>query len=272
MELLDPQIIFMLLALGACAGFLAGLLGIGGGVIMVPLFMWVFPRVGFAPELAVHCALATSLAIIVPTSISSSLAHRKRGNVDWTMVGYLTLGGFFGSIAGSSLAAITSGDVLKMCFGLLQITISLKLLFFKAPLYNRPNSDEVNKKGFLIVGCVGGFIAAFFGIGGGVIAVPLMLVFLRLPIQLAVGNSSALIVVSSLAATCGYIVHGWGIAGLPPYSLGYVNLLVAAIMAPVTIICARLGVRCASKTSQAVLVRVFAVLLLFVGAKILFKI
>lgn len=271
MDLFSPQIIVLTLLLGSFAGFLAGLLGIGGGVILVPLFLWLFHFAGFPPEIVVHTAFGTSLAIILPTSISSTLAHRKRGNVEWHMVGFLALGGIFGSLVGSSAAAVIPGGTLKMMFGLMQIGVSLKLLFYKQPYLPPEDLTKATGRSLALVGFVGGLFSAFFGIGGGVIAVPLMLMFLQLPIHLAIGNSSALIVVSSFSAVCGYIWYGLAIPGGMPYSIGYVNLLVAAIVAPLTIIFAKIGVRLASSTNQTKLVKIFAVLLMFVGLKILIK-
>ena len=269
MELLSPQIILLTLCLGSLAGLLAGLLGIGGGVILVPLFLWLFPLAGIPEQIAVHTAFGTSLAIIIPTSISSTFGHRKRGNVDWHMVSFLALGGILGALLGSTAAAYVPGEKLKAFFGLLQIAIALKLILFHPHLPpERP--DRPSKGQLACVGLAGGCFSAFFGVGGGVVAVPMMLIILQLPIHLAVGNSSALIVASSFAGTIGYILHGLQEGGHAPFSLGYVNILVATIVAPVTIVCARLGVRLASRTSQEKLVKAFAVLLIIVGLKILF--
>ncbi|MFK5926016.1 MAG: sulfite exporter TauE/SafE family protein [Desulfuromusa sp.] len=268
MDLLSPQIIILTLLMGSFAGFLAGLLGIGGGVILVPLFLWLFPIAGFPPDLIVHTAFGTSLAIILPTSISSTLGHRKRGNIDWHMVAYLALGGIFGSLLGSSAAAIISGEKLKIFFGLMQIIVSLKLLFYK-PYIPPEDPERAKPVPLLLVGLTGGAFSAFFGIGGGVIAVPLMLMVLQLPIHQAVGNSSALIVVSSLSAVSCYIWYGLQQPVAAPFSIGYVNILVAGLVAPLTMICARIGVKFASRTSQTKLVKIFAVLLMIVGIKIL---
>ncbi len=270
MALLTLPIILLTLFLGAFAGFLAGLLGIGGGVILVPLFLWLFPLAGFPDPVIVHTAFGTSLAIIIPTSFSSTLGHRKRGNVDWHMVSYLALGGMIGALLGSSAAAVIPGGYLKALFGALQILIALKLLFFHPHLPpERP--DQPPKGQLLVVGLVGGFFSAFFGIGGGVVAVPLMLIVLQLPIHLAVGNSSALIVCSSFAATIGYVLHGLQAPQQAEFSFGYVNVLVATIVAPLSLLSARLGVKLASRTSQDQLVKAFAVLLALVGGKILFS-
>lgn len=270
MELLSTPIILLCLFFGALAGFFAGLLGIGGGVILVPLFLWLFPLAGFPEQLVVHTAFGTSLAIIIPTSISSTLGHRKRGNVDWHMVAFLALGGVIGALLGSTAAAYVPGRQLKVVFGLVQIFIALKLLLSQQQQLPESSASPL-KRQLLLVGLAGGFFSAFFGVGGGIVAVPLMLIILQLPIHLAVGNSSALIVVSSFAATLGYIYHGLQQPVTAPFSLGYVNFLVAAILAPLTMIFARLGVRLATKVSQQQLIKVFAVMLILIGLKILFS-
>jgi uncharacterized membrane protein YfcA len=269
MELLSAQFILLTMASGAFAGFLAGLLGIGGGVILVPVFLWLFPLAGFPPHLVVHAAFGTSLAIIIPTSFSSTLGHRKRGNVDWHMVGYLAVGGTLGALLGSTAAAYVPGEQLKLVFGLIQIVIALKLLFFH-PHLPPERDDKPPRSQLFLVGLAGGLFSAFFGMGGGIVAVPLMLIILQLPIHLAVGNSSALIVVSSFAGTIGYVLHGLQQAETAPLSLGYVNVLVATVVAPVSMVFARLGVKLATRTSQKSLVKVFAILLIFIGARILF--
>ncbi len=268
MDIFSPEIIILTLFLGSFAGFVAGLLGIGGGVILVPLFLWLFSMVSFPADLIVHTAFGTSLAVILPTAISSTLAHRKRGNVDWQMVAFLALGGVLGSLLGSSVAAVIPGDKLKMYFGLMQILVSLKLLFYK-PYIPPENMARVNKTPLLLVGFAGGLYSSFFGVGGGVVAVPLMLICLQLPIHLAVGNSSALIVVSSLSAVICYIWFGIQDSSSAPFSIGYVNLLVAFLVAPLAMICARIGVKLASHTSHDKLVKIFAILLMLVGGKIL---
>ena len=270
MDILSPHIIALTVVFGTIAGFLAGLLGIGGGVILVPLFLWLFPLAGFPPELVVHTAFGTSLAIILPTAVSSTFGHRKRGNIHWGMVSYLSLGGIAGGVLGATVAALVSGAILKICFGLLQVIISARLLFFKQPYLPPECIDCARPWQFVAVGFIGGSFSAFFGIGGGVVTVPLLLLLLHLPMRLAVGNSSALIVVSSLAAVAGYIWHGLQQHVPVPYSLGYVNWLVVILVAPLTMICARLGVKFAGRTSQTRLIRIFAVVLMLIGIKIIF--
>jgi uncharacterized protein len=268
MLLLAPQILVLFILLGSLAGFLAGLLGIGGGIVLVPLFLWAFNFAGFSPEIIVHAAFGTSLCIIIPTAISSTLGHRKRGNVDWHYVMRLAFGGITGALIGASFAAALSGEWLKGFFGLMQILVALKLVFFR-PHLSPERTGPLPDGQLLSVGFAGGAFSAFFGVGGGVIAVPLMLIILRLPIHQAVGNSSALIVVSSIFGMLSYVYHGWNLPGLPPYSLGFVNVLVVAMVAPFTIIFARLGVKLASRFSHGRLVKIFAFVLILIGVRMI---
>jgi hypothetical protein len=264
MPLISLPVLLLFVLVGSLAGFLAGLLGIGGGIILVPLFLWAFRAAGFAPEIIVHAAFGTSLAIIIPTAVSSAVGHRKRGNVDWHQVLRMAGGSVAGVAAGSSLAAGLSGDVLKGLFGLMQIATGARMFLHRPHL--PPEEPGFHPLGrLLLCGFVVGAFSSFFGIGGGVVAVPLMVILLRQPIHLAVGNSSGLMVISALFGTASYVLHGWGLPQLPAFSLGYVNLLVAALIAPLTIVFARLGVRVAARLPHAKLVRGFAVFLIATG-------
>jgi uncharacterized protein len=270
MHIYSPEIVAILLASGALAGFCAGLLGIGGGVILVPLFLWCFPLAGFAPETMVHSAIGTSLGIILPTACSSALAHRKHGNVDWHHVLFLALGGASGAICGATLAAHLPGEKLKGIFGLMLILVGLKMFISKRHL--PPARDTaVPIRSLLLVGLCGGGFSAFFGIGGGVVTVPLMVLALQLPIHLAVGNASALIVISSTFGAASYIFHGWGRPGLADFSLGYVNLLVFALVVPASVLCARIGVRVARRVPHDKLSGIFALLQLLIGGNLLIR-
>jgi uncharacterized protein len=270
MHIYSPQIVAIFLSSGALAGFCAGLLGIGGGVILVPLFLWCFPLAGFAPEGLVHAAIGTSLGVILPTACSSALAHRKHGNVNWHHVLFLAMGGATGAICGATLAAHLPGERLKGLFGLMLILVGLKMFIAK---HHLPPERETSVpiRSLLLVGLCGGGFSAFFGIGGGVITVPLMVLALQLPIHLAVGNASALIVVSSTFGAASYIFHGWGRPGLADFSLGYVNLLVVALVVPTSVVCARLGVRVARRVPHDKLSMIFAILQLFIGGNLLVR-
>jgi uncharacterized membrane protein YfcA len=270
MSIFSPEIIFILCASGALAGFCAGLLGIGGGIILVPLFLWCFPLAGFAPQGLVHAALGTSLGIIIPTACSSALAHRRHGNVNWRHVAYLAIGGACGATLGATIASFLSGGHLKGIFGIMLVLVGAKMFFSRRRLPPERETD-IPIVSLLLVGLTGGGFSAFFGIGGGVVTVPLMVIALHLPIHLAVGNASALIVVSSFFGTLSYILHGWGRPGLAPFSLGYVNLLVAAWVIPFSILFARLGVRVAGRVPHDKLTKIFAIVQIVIGSRFVFQ-
>lgn len=270
METFSFAIVVLLVLLGSLAGFLAGLLGIGGGIVLVPLFLWSFAAAGFSPEILVHSAFGTSLAIIILTTLSSTLGHRKRGNVNRDQVMFLALGGIIGAVVAAWAASQISGPWLRGLFGLMQILVAARLLLSQ-PYLPPERTEPVPAWQLMIVGLAGGAFSAFFGVGGGVIAVPLMVISLRFPMHLAVGNSSALIVISSFFGALSYIYLGWGHADLPPFALGYVNLLVVLLVAPFTMGMARLGVRTAARISHDRLVKIFAVLLILVGLRMIYQ-
>ena len=264
MSLFAPHVLLLFVMVGGAAGFIAGLMGIGGGIIMIPLFLWAFQVAGMAPEIIVHSAFGTSLAIIIPTAFSSAVAHRRHGNVDWHQVLRMACGSLLGVAIGSSLAAGLSGAALKACFGVMQIGVGSHMLLRRhAPVA----ADQVPHPlpRLLFIGFIVGAFASFFGVGGGIIAVPLMVLLLGQTMHRAVGTSSGLMIFSAVFGTVSYVWHGWNHPLLPPYALGYVNLLVAAIMIPTTILFARQGVRVASRTPHDKLVKIFALFIITVG-------
>jgi len=266
-DLLSVEILSVFAVFGIVAGIAAGLLGIGGGVILVPLFMWGFKLTGINPEILVHCAFATSLAIIIPTAISNTLGHLKRKNVRGNQVLYLAMGATFGAFAGSWAAYSLKGDVLQMAFGIMQIAVALKMVTGSM----KSSSGELREQKILLLftGLLGGAYSAFFGVGGGVVAVPLMVLCLRFPMQLAVGNSAALIIASSFFGTCSYIYSGWQLTSVTDGFLGFVFLPAVAMVVPFSLIGSRIGVHFAGRFSHTKLVCCFAVLLSFIGVRVI---
>lgn len=262
---------FLLLILVAAAGgLLAGLFGIGGGIVLIPMFLAVFRFSGFAAEHVVHLAFGTSLAIIIPTALSSALGHRKRNNVAWDQVLRMAGGSLAGAAVGSALAAGLDGTVLKACFGFMQIATGLRMLTARNPhLVEGEAAGTPGWPPLLLTGLIIGGFSSFFGVGGGVIAVPLMTIFLRQPMLRAVGTSSGLMVISACAGTASYIYHGWAAPNLPPLSLGYVNLGVFALVAPVSMLAARAGVRLANRLSRDRLYSGFSWFIVIVGVYML---
>lgn len=264
---LDPTFIAILLATGGLAGFLAGLLGIGGGIIIVPILMWVFPASGFPEETAVHLSLGTSLAVIIFTSLSAALGHNRNGNVNWIQVLPLALSGIIFATLGSFLAARIEGNVLKILFGVLEIIIGVRL-FYPRPILSPGKTLKASLRAFFLIGGLSGLFSSLFGIGGGTIAVPLMLILLSLPAHLAIGNSCSMIVFVSLFGTLGYILSGWNHA-LPEFCLGYVNYLACGFISLSSIIFARLGVKASQRTATDKLKKYFSLILILIGIKLI---
>ncbi|MBN1140588.1 MAG: sulfite exporter TauE/SafE family protein [Deltaproteobacteria bacterium] len=262
------SILIILALIGCFAGFLAGLLGLGGGIIYIPLFLWAFELFGVSPDILVHVAFGTSLAIILPTALSSSLVHLRNGHLHWHLVFRLAIGSALGALAGAKIAAATPGLWLKALFGLMLVAIALRI-FLSHPHLPEKGHESSSAGSLILVGLAGGFFAAFFGVSGAVVVLPLMILALKHPMHTAIGSSSALMVISCLTGMAGYMFHGWGNAALPSFSLGYVNYLVVAVCAPSTTLFARLGAQVAHRFSHDRLVKVFAVVLILVGLRML---
>jgi uncharacterized membrane protein YfcA len=222
--------ILQFIVIGTAVGFLGGFLGVGGGIIMIPLLhYWAFPAIQVSPEIIVHLSFGTSLAIIIPTSISSTWAHAKAGNVDWRVLFLLAIPGPIGSLLGSTLAAHLKGPLLKALFGSLLIILSAQMLFQKKGLVESGKISSPRALPTLITGFSVGVFSGFFGLSsawvGGVLVVPLMVRFLAIPIHRAVGISIAFVFFASMVGTGGYIFNGLDNPHLPPFALGYVYTL-----------------------------------------------
>jgi len=263
--------ILQFIVIGTAVGFLGGFLGVGGGIIMIPLLhYWAFPAIQVSPEIIVHLSFGTSLAIIIPTSISSTWAHAKAGNVDWRVVFLLAIPGIIGSLLGSTLAAHLKGPLLKALFGSLLIILSAQMLFQKKGLVESGKISSPRALPTLITGFSVGVFSGFFGLGGGVLAVPLMVRFLAIPIHRAVGISIAFVFFASLVGTGGYIFNGLDNPHLPPFALGYVYTLGWVLAGIPSIFLAQWGAQLARKARPLRLVQAFALLLMVVGIRMLF--
>ncbi len=257
----------MLVAAGTVAGFIAGLFGVGGGTVTVPVLYYWFTHMGISQDVAMHVSIATSLATIIATSLSSSRAHEKRGSVDQDI---LKIWGPFiggGSVLGALLAAQMSGDTLRLVFGSFLILISFYMLMGKHGKVIRDSLPIAN-----IQRAIAAFIGTFsslVGVGGGALSVPTLAAY-NVPMQRAVGTSSAFGVIIALPGAAGYILSGWGHEGLPPYSLGFVNLMGLAVLLPTTALLAPVGAKVAHFLSREVLRRIFGAFLLFIAGKMLY--
>lgn len=267
--MIEPQelwfLIPLLLATGAFAGILAGLLGVGGGIIIVPILFHLFHGFGVETSLAMPLAVGTSLATIVLTSIVSASNHYARGGVDTTLVKNWVWPVLIGVMIGAFAPAIIDGARVKMAFGIMLVVVSLHMLAssrWKLELFNALPPRPIQ---FLLAIIVGG-LSALLGIGGGTLMVPLLTLF-AFPIHRAVSTASVFGLIISVPATFVYIYTGWQIDNLPPLSTGYVNWVAFAILVPMTMWFAPLGVRLAYKLNVPQLKRAFAVFLCLVGLK-----
>lgn len=261
---------FVLVGIGG--GIMGGFFGVGAGILMVPMLVyWVFPGLHVAPDVLVRLAFGTSLAIVIPTALSGTLTHSKSGNVAWRTVWYMAFPGMICSYLGSACAARASGMVLKSCFALLLVAVGLSM-FRDNEAGDRPAAGSAPVAAAFTVGCVIGLFSGFFGIGGGIVAIPLMKRFLSLSIHRAVGSSIAFVFLASLVGTAGYVVNGWGVPNLPASSLGYVHLWGLICAGIPSIFFARWGARWASRMKPRVLERSFALLVTLVAVKMLWDV
>jgi uncharacterized membrane protein YfcA len=248
-------------ALGAIAGVLAGLLGVGGGLVLVGALAWLLPLQGVPPEQAMHAALATSLASILVTGASSARSHHRRGSVLWPTVAWLLPGLLLGAWLGSGLATHLKGDVLRwgVCGFCLVMAVQL-LAQWPRPQVRPEQAPAPRGPGLSAAGGVIGVVSALVGIGGGSMTVPLLIWRGVAPVR-AVGTSSACGVGIALASAAGYAMHAPAQA-MPAGSLGYVYLPAALGIGIASVLAAPTGVRIAHRVEPRTLRRIFAGFLL----------
>lgn len=255
------------LAVGAFAGFFAGMLGIGGGLIMVPILVFLLDTQGLPVEHVLHLALGTSMASIAFTSLSSLRAHHTHGAVIWPIVGRLTPGIVFGTLFGSTFAAALTTKPLSLVFALFVYLAAAQMLVNLKP---RPSRTLPGAGGMFAVGTAIGGISSLVAVGGGIMSVPFM-TWCNVKLHQAIGTSAALGFPIALAGTIGYIVNGLRADGLPEDSLGFVYLPALAGIAVVSIFTAPLGAIVAHRLPVLTLKRVFAVFLLLLASKMLWN-
>jgi len=253
------------LGLGAVAGILAGLMGIGGGLVIVPMLVFCFAGLGFPDAHIMHLALGTSLASIIFTSISSFMAHHRRGAVHWDIVWRVTPGIIVGTLLGAYIASLMSTDILKSFLVVFLYYVAAQMLLGKKPKASREMPETVGMFG--VGGCIG-VVSSLLGIGGGTLSVPFM-VWCNITIHHAIGTASAIGLPIALAGTVGYAVTGLDVTGLPSFSLGFIYFPALAGVVSASMLTAPLGARLAHWLPVPKLKRIFAVLLLVVGTKML---
>jgi len=260
--------IILLLMLGATTGFFAGLLGIGGGMIMVPFLTFFFGHSNFPSELIVHMAIATSMTTIIFTSLSSVRAHHKQGAVRWEIVLALAPGILIGGlIGGGKIFSLLKTAWLSLVFAGFVGFSAYQMLKNKKP---KPSRSLPSKTGMLGVGGAIGFISSLVGAGGGFLSVPFMS-WCNVPIHNAVATSAALGFPIAIASALGYVIGGLTISGLPEYSLGYVYLPALLCIAIASVSTAPIGAKVAHRLNVGQLKRVFAMVLFCLAGYMLWK-
>lgn len=258
-----PLLVYLIL--GSGAGILAGLLGVGGGLVIVPLLVFIFSSQQFPAAHLLHMALGTSLATIVFTSLASLRAHHSRSAVDWPVVRRVSPGIVTGTFFGSWVAARLTTDVLKIVFICFIYSVAIQMLMRLSPPAGRrlPGRPGLASAGFLI-----GAVSSLVGIGGGTMSVP-FLQWCNLPFKTAIGTSAAIGFPIALSGVAGYIVNGLAVPDLPVASLGFVYLPALAGVAAASFLTAPLGARLAHSLPVPRLKMIFALLLLATGTKML---
>jgi uncharacterized membrane protein YfcA len=251
------------LVLGAFAGMLAGLFGIGGGLIIVPVLVLSFHAQGVAPEIITHLALGTSLPTMIFTGFSSLRAHQEAGAVDWGMIRRLGAGMLVGAWLGGMTANLLSASTLNIIIGCFAWTMALQMGLNLRPKAERHMPGPL---GTGIAGTVIGWMSALFGIGGGSLTVP-YLTWNSVPMRNAVAASAACSMPIALAGSLSYLYAGWGDVDLPEWSVGFIYLPALLGIVLTSTQFARLGARLAHSMSPRRLKQAFALLMLLVGAK-----
>ncbi|MAX31555.1 MAG: hypothetical protein CME72_00605 [Halomonadaceae bacterium] len=265
MELLDSSsltgilgLIAALLATGAVAGVMAGLLGVGGGIVIVPVLFHLFSLLGVDEGVRMHLAVGTSLATIIPTSIMSARAHHRKGSLDARVIKRLIPGVVVGVLLGGIASQFLSSEALTGLFATIALLVAANMFRRNTRIIRDGMPGPL---GSSLIGAVIGGISTLMGIGGGTLSVP-TLSALNTPIRVAVGTGAALGLVISIPGTLSFMFSGLGEPDRLPGSIGYVNLLGFAAIVPMTMLCAPLGARLAHAIDPALLKRLFAVFLL----------
>jgi uncharacterized membrane protein YfcA len=253
--------------IGGLVGVLAGLLGIGGGGIMVPVLASLFENQGIGREIVVHLAVGTSMATILFTSMSSVRAHHLRGAVHWKALARITPGILVGGLAGSLGAGSVSGRGLALLFALVVCGVGMSMLLDRKP---KPTRELPGPLGMFSAGAVISGVSSLMAIGGAAMTVPFM-IFCNIPPIQAVGTASAIGFPIALSSTIGYVVTGLGAVGLPTGSLGYVYLPALVGISVASMMTAPLGARLAHRLPTKRLRQVFAVVLFLLAARMVWK-
>lgn len=256
----------ILLLIGGCVGgLMAGLLGVGGGIILTPIQYYLLVSYGVEPGIAMPVSFATSLAVIFVTMLRSTRKHYENGVVVTTYLSYIMILGFIGAIIGAFISTHVDVSVLKLLFGLMCFVAVINMIFIKYP----DNDDNISKSKLAhsLLGLVGGLLCGLLGVGGGIIMIPILTIVLKYPTHKAIGTSSASIIATSLGGLIAYIVLGWNVPDLPAYSVGYVNLIQFIFLTLSSTFVAGYAANLSKKVDSKKLKVLHIILVLYIGLK-----
>ncbi len=251
---------------GAFAGLSAGLFGVGGGMIIVPVLVWIFTAYHFPPEVVTHLAIGTSLATIAVTSLSSLMAHNKRGGVRWEIWRHMALGLVIGSLVGAGVADMIDGQVLQVIIGVGALLMALKMLFLSNK--EQPNRPLPHAGVQFGAGTGIGLASSIFGIGGGSLTVP-FLNWAGLPMRQSVGTSAACGLPIALAGAAGFAWFGQDVVNMPKGTVGFIHVTGFLYISVASFAMAKIGAKLAHVLPALMLKRAFGILLLIAGGQLL---
>lgn len=258
--------ILVLITVGAAAGTLAGLLGIGGGIIIVPVLALIFDSQGIHADVLMHVSIGTSLATIAVTSISSIRTHHQHKAIDWQVFRRITPGILVGGLLGAAIAKLISGQDLRLIFGVFMLLVAAQMIFGNS---SRPHRQLPASLGMFLSGTAIGSMSSLMGIGGGSMSVP-FLTWCNMAIRQAVATSAAIGFPIAIAGVTGFIVTGWGVENRPVWSLGFVNIPAFLSIIAASTLFAPLGAKITHRISQQWLKKFFGYFLLLLSIKILY--
>ena len=257
--------ILILIAVGVVAGTLAGLLGIGGGIIIVPVLALVFDNQGIHASVLMHVSIGTSLATIAVTSVSSIRAHQQHQAIQWTVFKRITPGILLGGLSGAVLAKFIPGYELRLIFGIFMLIVAAQMILGNA---SKPHRQLPRTPGMIFTGTLIGTMSSLLGVGGGSMSVP-FLTWCNMSIRHAVATSAAIGLPIAVAGVTGFIITGWGVEHRPVMSLGFVNIPAFLSIVVASFLFAPLGAKITHQISPQRLKKFFGYFLLILSVKIL---
>lgn len=267
MEAMIERIVAFALV-GLASGFASGLFGIGGGIVRVPIFVYLLPLFGVPQPVLMHVAVGTSIALVLPSALASTRKQLALGNLDLSFFRTWAVGIFVGALVGTALVPLASSEALQAIFAAFMVTVGVYAGFLRNRLVLAKTAPRGAVK--LSLAAAAGCLAAMTGTGGGLLTTPALQAF-SVRLEAAIATASATGLVTGAIATIGAVIGGWHARDLPAYSLGYVDLPIFVAMMPTILIAAPIGVRVGHSLSEAWLHRVYTVLLFVIAADLIRK-